>query len=191
MSIVLKDISFTLDPASIEKAARKLERTKDQLIKVCGELVQALVDSGVETAKELCLIPSSQDAPDIMRSIQGLFYRYVNVGYIYSDLPAAVYLEYGTGVMGKEWPHAGIESGESDPPIMVYLNANGDNRIYTTYDTYEHGLYGWFYVDRLGQLVRTNGQTAGQFMYNTFLELKEKAPGIMQDLLAKKKGAFR
>lgn len=62
----------------------------------------------------------------------------------------AMYVEYGTGIVGSEHPHPSPE-------------------IPWAYDINNHGDDGWQYIGKDGKLHWTKGQPSRPFMYNTWL----------------------
>ena len=70
-----------------------------------------------------------------------------------------LYVEFGTGIVGKENPHPskydfGGEYGLSD------------------YDSGGYGHVGWYYFDADGKRQWTKGMPARPFMYNTYLYIR-------------------
>lgn len=84
-------------------------------------------------------------------------------GYITAEHESAVYLEYGTGIVGVWNPHPELPAG-------------------WVYDSNEHGYSGWVYWDNSGRKRWTMGLASGQFVLKTREELKR----VSADIVAKK-----
>ena len=82
---------------------------------------------------------------------------------IYTDCPWALYVEFGTGIVGAQNPH----------PLPGVANWK--------YDINEHGESGWFYF-RDGEWHWTKGMPSRPFMYETALELPEKVNRIAKEV---------
>ena len=158
-----KTISFSFSEKSINQAIRELERYREEFIRKCNELIKQLTDHGYEFAKMEVLRLGAFDTGNLAESIQGYFDPESRVGFIFTGMGAwyAMYVEYGTGVVGAKEPHP----------------AAGEHGW--VYDANHHGENGWVYFnDREGKVMRTLGQPSHPFMYNTFRELQKKAHEI-------------
>ena len=156
-------IKMRLTSRSIEKAIREVKQYKQQLDERVKALIRALVDKGVEIAKvqvrELGAVYTGQ----LEASITGFFDEETGVGIIRTDCPYAVYVEFGTGVVGQRNPHP--------EPIEGW-----------EYDINKHGDAGWWYFNERDQKWHwTKGMESRPFMYNTLQILKAEA----------EKGGFR
>jgi hypothetical protein len=84
---------------------------------------------------------------------------------VYTDLAYAKYVEFGTGVIGKNNPSPkATEFGWS-------------------YDKNDKGEMGWVYKGSDGEYYWTQGQEAHNFMYNAYLDLKENYMDITKQVL--------
>ena len=158
-----KTISFSLGEKSINQAIRDIEKYREDFIRKCNELIKQLTDHGYEFAKMEVLRLGAFDTGNLADSIQGYFDSESRVGFVFTGMGAwyAMYVEYGTGVVGATEPHP----------------ASGDHGW--VYDANHHGENGWVYFnDREGKVMRTKGQPSHPFMYNTFRELQRKAQEI-------------
>ena len=156
-----KKISFSLSPESIDAAIRELEQYKKDFNRKCNELIQQLTEHGYEFAKLEVLRLGAFDTGNLADSIQGYFDANSRVGFIRAECWYAVYVEYGTGVVGASHRHK---------------NAAAHGWVY---DQNQHGDSGWVYFnDREGKVMWTKGQPSSPFMYNTYRELQRKALSI-------------
>ena len=152
-------ISFGLNTKDINRALRDIEKYKQELIRKCNELIQQLTEYGAEFAKFEVLRLGAFDTGELADNIHGFFDPESRVGFVRADCWYAIYVEYGTGVVGANNPH---------PDATGWI-----------YDINHHGDNGWVYFnEREGKIMRTKGQPSSPFMYNTFRELQQKAREI-------------
>lgn len=172
MSIVLKNIDFTLDPSSISLAIKEVKDFRKQLEECIQELAAYLVSYGQEIARiELIEMDANFTGALIDEGILGFYDRQTHSGVIYSDKPYAMFVEFGTGFIGEISPHHPME-GET---------------VGWAHDVNEHGIKGWWYPAPWGWWIPKKGKHAGTrmawtqgmpsrpFMYNTLRQLEEIA----------------
>lgn len=158
-------ISFSLSEKSINKAIRDLERYREEFLRKCNELIKQLTEYGSEFAKFEVLRLGAFDTGELADSIQGYFEPDIGIGFIRAECWYAVYVEFGTGVVG---------AGSAHPDA----GAHG-----WVYDANHHGDNGWVYFnEREGKIMWTKGQPSHPFMYNTFRELQQKAHDIAKSV---------
>lgn len=75
-------------------------------------------------------------------------YANANLGILKNECPYSAYVEYGTGIRGKNNPHPDVD-------IIGYA-----------YDVNSHGEIGWIYYDSKKNTHWTQGLSAHRFMYN-------------------------
>lgn len=171
--IVLKNISITLDPVSIQKAIDDVRKLKDDLAEALTELARFITEEkGVEFAKmQIAQFPAI-DTGELLGSITGAYNKSEHSGTIYSGAYYAVYVEFGTGIIGESnaHPQAEVHGWE--------------------YDINNHGEAGWFYPEKDGpesnawspdgrkaagvKMRWTKGMPARPFMYNTLRDLERE-----------------
>ena len=158
---ILKSISMDLSTRSINNAIWEIRQFRNQLRETCLELVEAVAMEGAEIAKMQVASMEAVDTGQLEQSIQGLFFPGERIGYVIADCPYAIYVEYGTGIIGESEPH----------PFAAEQWA---------YDVNQHGTKGWVYKsDKDGEFHWTMGYISRPFMYNTMRWLEEAAPDIM------------
>lgn len=156
-------ISFGLNEKDLNKAIRRLEEYRKEFIRKCNELIKALTEHGEEIAKLEVVQLGAFDQGFLHDSIHGYFDPDVGVGFIRAEAWYAVYVEFGTGVVGARNPHP---------------NAGAHGWVY---DYNNHGNSGWVYFsahDGQCQFHWTQGQVSKPFMYNTFRILQQQARNI-------------
>lgn len=170
---VLKNIQMTLDSASIANAIRQVRQLKSDLADALAELARYVTEEkGVGIAKMYIAQFPAIDTGALHDSIRGEYNKGEHHGTIFAgegctdgngDGSYAVFVEYGTGIVGADNPHPEPNGWE--------------------YDVHNHGVEGWWYPSRNGTwvpkqgsyagqpLAWTNGMAARPFMYNTMNEL--------------------
>jgi hypothetical protein len=159
-------IRFTLDRKEIDRAIKELKQFKTEFLKKCNQLVQELTEQGVDIAKVEVTQLDAVYTGELRNSIEGYFSPTTGVGIIKAGAYYAVYVEFGTGVVGKGSPHP---------------NPNGYQ-----YDVNQHGDEGWvYYDDDSGQFRWTKGFKSRPFMYNTARQLEKECKKIAEEVFGK------
>ena len=161
---VIRSIDIELTRKSIDRAIREIETVKRQLTDGINSLMKTLTEQGEEIAKMQVVSMGAVDSGELERSIHGFFDPQTRIGYVTAGANHAVFVEFGTGIVGESEPHP----------------ASGEARW--TYDVNEHGLAGWVYrkggdnvFSGTGGFFWTQGYIARPFMYNTLQWLAESA----------------
>lgn len=151
-----KKIRFSLSEKDINRAIREVEQYKAELEVKISRLIEALTDYGVEIAKVQVRQLGAWYTGELEANITGYFDPDLGIGVIKADCPYAVYVEFGTGIVGQGNPHPAPEGWK--------------------YDINEHGEKGWvYYNERDGKWHWTKGMASRPFMYNTAKELERIA----------------
>lgn len=146
-----------LTTRSIEDAIREVKEYKRKLNDRVKALIRELVDKGVEIAKAQVRDLGAVYTGQLEESITGFFDEETGLGIIRTDCPYAIYVEFGTGVVGERNPHP--------EPIEGWQ-----------YDVNEHGDKGWWYFNERDQKWHwTKGMVSRPFMYNTLQLLRAEA----------------
>jgi len=169
MSKLLKSIDIELTASSINAAIREINMMAKQLEEQMLDLVRMLTEEGIEIAKMQIISMDALFTGDLEQSIKGVFFKEEGCGVIFSDVPQAMYVEYGTGYEGASEPYVGDLKGWE-------------------YDTNQHGMSGWWYPAPWGWWIPKEGVHAGEpmawtrgmpsrpFLLNTLRWLEEAAP---------------
>lgn len=173
-----KTIQFTLDVSSIAQAISQVEKYRDDLQRAVYELVRRLTEEGREAAVlnilRLGAFETGQLAGEFGESIHGAYNDTTHIGIIRTDCWYAVFVEYGTGVVGAGSPHPGPWD-----PVPVSWN----DRVYTQYDTYGHGESGWWYYNEYeGRVMWTKGQPSRPFFYQMYMQMVQLAEQAFNNL---------
>lgn len=162
----MKKIKMTLDPASIQQAIDEVQQYKKQLKDRLNELMTMLVDQGVEIAKVQIASMDAVYTGDLQNSIEGAFDPGTGIGIIKAGALYAVYVEFGTGVVGAGSPHPAPEGWK--------------------YDMNNHGESGWWYFNtRDGKWHWTQGMKSRPFMYNTARQLETQCIQLAREVFNK------
>jgi len=164
---VLHTIEMDLSVQSINNAIKEVNYFREQLEQMCIDLAKKLVDDGVEIAKMQVVSMDAWFTGALEQSIKGIYLAEKHCGYVYTNSPHALFVEFGTGYVG--------EQGQKHP-------MHGE--VGWAHDINEHGAGGWWYPADFGwyipegsntKLAWTNGMEARPFMYNTMKWLEEVA----------------
>ena len=172
-----KVIEISLSERSIKKAIRELEAYKLEVNRKCEELAKRLAQEGVVVAKMFLMSYSTALPPDVLPSIQwkaGDILANESTYIIFTDSENAMFIEFGTGIVGAQNPH----------PDPKPVTSSKTNLTYTKYDMNEHGYKGWVYRDDKGDWHWTRGMPAMPYMYNTVLDLYTKVSKIAREVFS-------
>lgn len=158
-----KKIIFGLSTKEINRAIRELEQYKKELNRKTSLLIEALTDRGVEIAKAQIRELGAVYTGELEESITGYFNPTVQVGIIRAGAPYAIYVEFGTGIVGASSPHPAPAGWR--------------------YDVNNHGEAGWWYFnDRDQKWHWTKGIESRPFMYNTVQILERESVRIAKEV---------
>lgn len=162
----MRKITLDLSTRDINRAIRELQRYKKELNEKVSRLIETLTDYGVDVAKAQVRELGAWYTGELESSITGYFSPTVGVGVIKAGSPYAVYVEFGTGIVGQTSPHP-------DPKDWQY-------------DINKHGEDGWIYFnERDDRWHWTKGFESRPFMYNTARELEKECVRIAKEVFAR------
>ena len=157
---------INLNPREIDRLIKDIKQYKRELTEKVNLLIGELTDYGVEVAKAQVRELGAWYTGELESSIEGYFSPSVGVGIIKAGAPYAVYVEFGTGVVGKSQPHPSPDGWR--------------------YDINEHGESGWWYFnDYTGHPQWTKGMPSRPFMYNTARELENACERIAREVFGR------
>ena len=158
-----KVIEFSLDPGSLERAAQEVRKYAMELDEKVEALIRKLAERGAMVAKVQLAALDAVYTGELLSSIEGIYNEKDHVGIVRAGAPYAIFVEYGTGVIGAGSP----------PP-----KADG-----WQYDANGHGDEGWVYLnERDGKYHWTRGYQSRPFMYNTARELERECVNIAKEV---------
>ena len=158
--------SIRLNPKDIGRVIKDIEKYKRELTEKVNLLIGELTDYGVQVAKAQVRELGAWYTGELESSIEGYFSPSVGVGIIKAGAPYAVYVEFGTGIVGKSQPHPSPDDWR--------------------YDINEHGESGWWYFnDYTGRTQWTKGMPSRPFMFNTARKLEEDCKEIAREVFGR------
>lgn len=158
-----KVIEFSLDPGSLERAAQEVKKYAMELDEKVEALIRKLAERGAMVAKVQLAALDAVYTGELLSSIEGIYNEKDHVGIVRAGAPYAIFVEYGTGVIGAGSPHPKPDGWQYD--------ANG------------HGDEGWVYLnERDGKYHWTRGYQSRPFMYNTARELERECVNIAKEV---------
>lgn len=163
MLLMPRRITLQLNRESVQNAIKEVNDFKNDLRNAINTLAQDLYKEGVQIVKaRIVELDTPHSTGHLENSVQGVFDPTTGVGVIsvYAEnsdynFNYACIVEFGSGVWGKRHPAP-------------------DQPSWWGYDEHEHGEAGWWYTG--GHW--TQGMPSRPFMYQSYLELLEKARGI-------------
>lgn len=162
--------------SSIAKAKRELDEYREDLKSKTDEFVHRLAELGVEIARANITSMDAIFNGDLIRS---LHVEKSDSGknkvrcFVVADDNSALYVEFGTGVVGAASPFDGEMPNDFQPNAY----ASG-KRIIEISD----GRVGWFYPGDDGNWYFTEGMPSRPFMWQTSLELRERVEEIAREV---------
>lgn len=163
-----KTIKFGLSVKEIDKAIKEVEQYKKDLKNKVEQLTKRLVEDGVVIAKLNVQQLGAYYTGELENSIDGYFSPSTGVGIIYAGSFYAIYVEMGTGLVGKQYPHE----------LAGHMG--------WVYDVNNHGEDGWvYYNERDGQYHWTTGMPSKPFLYLTTRELEARCEQIAKEVFKK------
>lgn len=150
-------MSFTIKTKAIQ-------RTIDSLKKFTSDKPSTVVHTLGQLGQQIAQDYVPVETGDLRANIK---YNYLDDTRceVVADTPYAKFVEYGTGVRGKNSPHPETQ---------------------WEYDINQHGDKGWWYYDtNQGRFRWTKGQTSKHFMYDTRKKLESMFSKIANEVYRK------
>lgn len=161
--------------SSVQSAIDKLDDYKNSLSTKTARLVKALTDYGYNACIRNVLSLDIYDSGKLLSSIRTEIKDNGFTGMIVVDCDYAVFVEFGTGIVGKSNSYIGKAMNE-----VGYSYGGGSSYIVTA-----DGRIGWYYPTDDGEYRFTEGMPSRPFMYRTGLEISNAmtsiAKGIFND----------
>ena len=160
----MKQINIALSKQNVEKAIKELNKYKKDLLEKIDKILSSLTDMGVNIARAKVLEMNINDTGNLLSSIGGYYSPNLKAGFIIVNCEYAVFVEFGTGIVGKQNPYQGKAMAQ-----VGYKYGGG-----TKYISTKDGRIGWYYPTDDGTWKFTEGLPSRPFMYETSLELEKK-----------------
>lgn len=161
-----KTITFGLSVSEIEQAIKELQQYKQDIIYKCRKLAELLAEEGVPIARLNIVDHDAIYSGELLDSINASFEGTTETGATWSvgaDCEWAVYVEFGTGIVGSKSPH----------PATSIANWK--------YDVNSHGEKGWLYYKN-DKWHWTKGMPSRPFMYETGKQLESLVTTIAKEV---------
>lgn len=161
--------------SNFDKSINDLIKNLNNIVDGAETGIEELVKQGTQLAKDNCISNTSANGYDIgshPNNITGEYDLSNETGVITTNGDDALYFhEMGTGVIGAGSSHPNIEA----------MNMTWE------YDQNKHGEKGWIYHnEETGKTGWTKGLRSSHFMYDTYVQLKDKAQDIVNIEINKK-----
>lgn len=151
-------VQIRLTPESVQSAINEIQALKASVQRLVDEFVEEMVAYGVERVKYHIVTARPSAAVEdweLYDSVEGIYNAGTGKGIIRVNSHYAVYVEHGTGIYA---PNGG-----------------------------SHGEEGWWYYDKgrngNGRRRWTQGEPPRPFMFQTYMDLCEKAQSEMRTRL--------
>ena len=170
-----RKITMSLSTDSIQKAIDELNKYSDELTYKARLLAEKLAEQGVEIARVQISDLNAVFRGELLASINASYVGSMPSGGIWavvSDSDHAVFVEFGTGIIGKNSPYTG-----KLPDGVSWQYASGK-----TIRQLSDGRYGWFYPGKNGKWYFTEGMPSRPFMLMTANELKRKVKAVAKEV---------
>lgn len=131
-------------PSSIQNAKELLTKKANKVDGGARQAVEGLTKMGYEYM--MSIVPKASG--ELADSISWEYDVQTNTGRIHVGADYAIFVEYGTGIVGANNPHPEPAPGWK-------------------YDSHGHGTKGWVYVGKDGKTHWTAGEPARPFVYST------------------------
>ena len=170
----MKTITVNLNEKnSIKKAIKDLKKYRKNLEKNTRLLVQKLTDLGAKLVRVKIVSMGAYYSGELLSGAFGYYSPTLNAGFVKVASDHVAFVEFGTGVTGKNSPH---QNGEYLAKAS-WSYASG-TKIFTTKD----GRVGWIYPTDDGGFRFTEGMKSRPFMYETALDLQREFPRIAKEV---------
>lgn len=162
-----KKFSASLSPGGIQDLIDQLQEYKKQMNSKVEIAIKRLAEEGIQIATLNVIDSDAIDTGTLVNSFKikkGDLIQYGSQWIVYTDCPWAKYVEFGTGIIGKNSEHHPL-TGEFG----------------WKHDSNEHGEAGWYYF-KDGKWHWTKGMESRPFMYQTAMELRQRAAKIISEV---------
>lgn len=158
-----KVLKVDLSVSSIRQLQKELEKYRDSLEYKARLLTETLAERGVEIARVRVASLDAVFTGELISSIHSEYKGSQKGGAVFAvvaDSDHAAFVEFGTGLIGKESPYP-----YELPEGVSWQHASGKTIRQLT-----DGRYGWFYP-KDGRWYFTEGMPSRPFMHETSMEI--------------------
>ena len=164
-----------LSESSLKKAINELQQYEKRVIDKTQAFARRLAMEGVQYARTNIVNMDAVDTSELLNSITsaGNNFHQGAVFFIMATSSHAVFVEFGTGYIGKDIPYKGVF-----PDGLGWQYVSGSQ---VTANALK-GIYGWFYVGKDGKVHFTAGMESRPFMWDTARELQANVEKIAKEV---------
>lgn len=187
-------LKVSLDPKSVQEAIKALKKAKAQLPKMMNEFLTECCNRIIELANQnLEWVEIGSAVKEKIRLSWDVLVT-DGTAVITNLFQKAVYVEFGTGVVGEQSPHANaLSAGYDYNRESPYKDEQGRWTFYTDYEDLDIPMSALnditvFRKNNASRMqVRTSGAPATMFVYNAIMRFKseEHAKEIWERIKAK------
>ena len=167
-----KVIKVKLSPQGVADAITELQMYKEDLERRVRLLVKALLERGAKIARAKLESYDAIYSGELLNSING--YMDGDKGVIRVNSKYALFVEFGTGPVGKKNPHPKAEGSQyRDTPWYTQADGKPMDMIYdwTPIETDDGNI-----------IYLAFGQPSKPFMHETALQLRDEFPAIAREV---------
>ena len=161
--------------SNIRTVIRQVRAYRDRLSELTSEVVRKLIAEGEIVARSEVIVLDAVYTGNLANSIDHFFDAATNTGFIRCNAEYGIFVEFGTGIIGKENPYPGTAMA-----AVGYQYGGG-----TTYVQTADGRVGWFFPGDDGKYYFTEGQPSRPFMYETALMMARQVTPIARQVFKK------
>lgn len=142
--------------SNINTVINQVKAYRNNLSAMTQRIINELVSRGEIIARSEVISLNAVFTGNLANSIDHFYDAASRTGFVRCNAEYGMFVEFGTGVVGKEHPYTGAVMAE-----IGYRYGGG-----TTYVQTADGRVGWYYPADDGTWRFTEGQASRPFMYN-------------------------
>lgn len=161
--------------SNIDKVIAQLKSYRKSLERKMSEIIKELCSQGATICRSEIIALDAVFTGELANSVVSYYDEASKTGLIVCEADYGIYVEFGTGIIGKEHPYIGTAMAD-----VGYKYGGG-----TTYVQLKDGRVGWYYPADDGTWKFTEGQLSRPFMYNTAQILKRQVIPIARTVMSR------
>lgn len=150
--------------SNVDVIIAEIKKYRDSLNLKMTEIINELCAQGATVCRGEIISLGAVFTGELANSIENYYDEATHTGLIVCEADYGIFVEFGTGIVGKENSYIGSAMAE-----IGYKYGGG-----TTYVQLADGRVGWYYPADDGTWKFTEGQPSRPFMYNTAQILKRQ-----------------
>lgn len=158
--------------SNIDSIIARVTAYRDSLPEMCRLIITELISAGEIIARSEVISLGAVYTGALANSIDHYYDEATRTGFVRCNSEYGIFVEFGTGVVGKEHPYSGRAMA-----AIGYRYGGG-----TTYVQTSDGRVGWYYPADDGTWRFTEGQPSRPFMYNTAQLMKRQVTTVARQV---------